>query len=170
MMMMNCFCGMVDRQKAFSLISSWDHCQRSSPLQISDAVSRVWTYAEPEFRLSWMKLCICDNHYTTAPGIIVRKTKNNKEIHSSTWPWKELWLFMKFKWNFRLLDNFFLYKNLTFPLFYNSLLFGIPSHCPFNKSLWTKESTKRSLFGITPHFIKFCLPLYGLFWDSPISP
>ena len=31
MMMMNCFCGMVDRRKAFSLISSRDHCQRSSP-------------------------------------------------------------------------------------------------------------------------------------------
>ena len=36
MMMMICFCGMVDRRKAFSLISSRDHCQRSSPLQISD--------------------------------------------------------------------------------------------------------------------------------------
>ena len=36
MMMMNCFCGMVDQRKAFSLISSWDHCQRSSPLRISD--------------------------------------------------------------------------------------------------------------------------------------
>ena len=36
MMMMNCFCGMVDRQKAFSLISSRDHCQRSSPSWISD--------------------------------------------------------------------------------------------------------------------------------------
>ena len=34
-MMMNCFCGMVDRRKAFSLTSSWDHCQRSSPSQIS---------------------------------------------------------------------------------------------------------------------------------------
>ena len=34
--MMNCFCGMVDRQKAFSLISSRDHCQRSSPSRISD--------------------------------------------------------------------------------------------------------------------------------------
>ena len=31
MMMINCFCGMVDRGKAFSLISSGDHCQRSSP-------------------------------------------------------------------------------------------------------------------------------------------
>ena len=36
LMMMNCFCGMVDRRKAFSLISSRDHCQRSSPSQISD--------------------------------------------------------------------------------------------------------------------------------------
>ena len=30
------FCGTVDRRKAFRLISSRDHCQRSSPLQISD--------------------------------------------------------------------------------------------------------------------------------------
>ena len=36
MMIMNCFCGMVDRRKAFSLISSQDHCQRSSPSWISD--------------------------------------------------------------------------------------------------------------------------------------
>ena len=35
-MMMNCFCGMVDQLKAFSLISSRDHCQRSSPSRISD--------------------------------------------------------------------------------------------------------------------------------------
>ena len=38
MMMMNCFCGMVDRRKAFTLISSRDHCQRSSPSQISDTL------------------------------------------------------------------------------------------------------------------------------------
>ena len=36
MMMMNCFCGMVDRRKVFSLISSREHCQRSSPSRISD--------------------------------------------------------------------------------------------------------------------------------------
>ena len=34
--LINCFCGMVDRRKTFSLISSWDHCQRLSPSQISD--------------------------------------------------------------------------------------------------------------------------------------
>ena len=35
-MMMNCFCGMVDRRKVISLISSRDHCQRSSLSRISD--------------------------------------------------------------------------------------------------------------------------------------
>ena len=36
MMIMNCFRGMVDRRKAFSLISSRDHCQRFSPSQITE--------------------------------------------------------------------------------------------------------------------------------------
>ena len=36
MMMMNCICGMFDRQKMFSLISSWNHCQKSSSSRISD--------------------------------------------------------------------------------------------------------------------------------------
>ena len=35
-MMMNCFYGIVDQPKEFSLISSRDHCQRSSPSRISD--------------------------------------------------------------------------------------------------------------------------------------
>ena len=37
-MVMNCFYGMVDRRKAFSLISSRDHCQRSSPSRISNTL------------------------------------------------------------------------------------------------------------------------------------
>ena len=36
MMMMNSFCDMLDRRKAFILISSRDHCQRSTPTRISD--------------------------------------------------------------------------------------------------------------------------------------
>ena len=36
MMMMNCFHAMFDQRKVFSLISSQDYCQRSSPLRISD--------------------------------------------------------------------------------------------------------------------------------------
>ena len=59
MMMMNCFCGMVDRQKTFSLISSRDHCQRSSPSRISDTPQAGFEPAQ--------KLCSSDNHYTTAP-------------------------------------------------------------------------------------------------------
>ena len=66
MTMMNCLCGMVDRRKAFGLISSRDHCQRSSPSRISDTPRAGF---EPEFRLSWMKLCSSDNHYTTAPQL-----------------------------------------------------------------------------------------------------
>ena len=34
MMMINCFCGMVDQRQTFSLISSRDHYQRSSPSRI----------------------------------------------------------------------------------------------------------------------------------------
>ena len=34
---MNCFCGMVDRRKAFSFISSRDNCQRSSSSRISNS-------------------------------------------------------------------------------------------------------------------------------------
>ena len=34
--MTNCFCGMVDRRKAFRLDSSRGHCPRSSPSRISD--------------------------------------------------------------------------------------------------------------------------------------
>ena len=36
MMMMSCFYGMVDQRKAFSFISSQDHCQRSTPSEISN--------------------------------------------------------------------------------------------------------------------------------------
>ena len=35
-MLMNWFCGLVDRRKASSFISSRDHCQRFSPSRISD--------------------------------------------------------------------------------------------------------------------------------------
>ena len=35
-MVMNCFCGMVDRRKVFSLISSRYHCRRFSPSRMSN--------------------------------------------------------------------------------------------------------------------------------------
>ena len=46
MMMMNGFCGMVNRRKAFSLISSRDNCQRSSPLRISDTPRAAFESAQ----------------------------------------------------------------------------------------------------------------------------
>ena len=68
--MMNYFCGMVDQRKMFSLISSWDHCQRSSPSQISDTPQAGFEPAQNQvlFRLTWMKLCISDNHHATEPS------------------------------------------------------------------------------------------------------
>ena len=36
--MINCFCSMADWRKVFSLISSWEHCERSSPMRISNAL------------------------------------------------------------------------------------------------------------------------------------
>ena len=68
MMMMNCVCGMVGRQKAFSLISSRDQLTEILPYATFRlAASKIWTCAEPEFKLSWMKLCSSDNHYTAVP-------------------------------------------------------------------------------------------------------
>ena len=34
---------------------------------LGHAASRLWICAEPEFKLSWMKLCSSYNHCTTAP-------------------------------------------------------------------------------------------------------
>ena len=65
MMMMNCFCGMVDRRMAFSLIPSWDYIQRSSLSLISDTPRAG---LEPAQNLSSgcrMKLCSSDNHCAT---------------------------------------------------------------------------------------------------------
>ena len=68
MMITNCFCGMADRRKAFSLISSRDHCQRFSPLRISDATRAGFEPAQNLISgFCWMKLCNSDNHYIKLP-------------------------------------------------------------------------------------------------------
>ena len=65
MMIMNCFCGKVDRRKAFSLISSQDHCQRFSPSWISDTPRAEF---EPEQNLSsGLVEWTCTVVITTAP-------------------------------------------------------------------------------------------------------
>ena len=54
---------MVDRQKAFSFLSSRGYYQRFSPSQIFDT---LWTGFESELRLCWMNLSSSDNHYIAA--------------------------------------------------------------------------------------------------------
>ena len=71
MIMMNCFCSMVDQRKVFSLISSQDHCQRSSPLRIFDMLRAGF---EPAQNLSsglvgWS----CTVVITTTPWLILFK-------------------------------------------------------------------------------------------------
>ena len=60
MMMMNCFCAMVDQSKAFTLISSWDHCQKSSLLRISKTPQAKFKPVQ-NLSLSWMKLYSSDS-------------------------------------------------------------------------------------------------------------
>ena len=56
-------CGIVDRRRTFSLISSRDDCQRSLPSRISDTSLAGFELAQNlSSRLSWMKLCSVDNH------------------------------------------------------------------------------------------------------------
>ena len=49
--------------------------------------SRVWTCAETEFKLSWMKFCSSDNHYTTTPEldnhILIKLINEKLELFSS---------------------------------------------------------------------------------------
>ena len=78
MMIMNCFCGMVDRRKAFSLISSRDHCQRSSPSRIFDTPRAGF---EPVQNLSsalveWS----CTVVITTTPWLILFKQSHCMQL------------------------------------------------------------------------------------------
>ena len=68
--MINCFCvfcGIVDRRKAFNLISSRDHCQTPSPSQISDTPPAGF---EPAQNLSSSLVeCSCAVVITTTVGL-----------------------------------------------------------------------------------------------------
>ena len=67
-MMKDCFCGMVDRRKAFTpYFQPGPLSEILTIANLRQAASRVWSCAESEFRLCWMKFCNSDNHYATAP-------------------------------------------------------------------------------------------------------
>ena len=81
MMMMNCFCGMTDRQKAFSLVFSQDHCQRSSPSWISDT---PWARFELAQNLSsdLVEWSYGYNHYIMTPQDLLNKEHYCYKINS----------------------------------------------------------------------------------------
>ena len=51
-------------------------------VNLRHAASRVWTCAEPEFRLSWMKLYSNDNHYTTSKTIFLLSVSSTSTVTS----------------------------------------------------------------------------------------
>ena len=79
---------MVDQRKAFRLISSRDHWQRSSPSWMSDITLAGFEYAQNKFRLCWMILCSSDNHYTTVPQTVIQNIKS--KLYSSFLDWKKI--------------------------------------------------------------------------------
>ena len=61
------FRGMVGRRKAFSL----PLLEIATIANLWHSASRIWTCADAEFRFFWMKLCGSNNHYNTAPQILI---------------------------------------------------------------------------------------------------
>ena len=75
--LMNCFCDMVDRRNALSLISSRDHCQGSSPSRTSDTSQAGF---EPVQNLSsGFVESICTVVITTTPWH--QTSKRQKPMH-----------------------------------------------------------------------------------------
>ena len=94
-MVMNCFCGMVDQQKEFSLISSRDHCQGSSPSQISDTPPAGF---EPAQNLSsglveWS----CAIVITTTPRCIKGRRESRQAAEPNQYFWHSIDV-LKAKW------------------------------------------------------------------------
>ena len=98
----NCFCGMVDQRKAFSLISRKDHCQRSSSLQISDtpqaefeSVQNLnsglveWKYALVITTIPWEYKKLLETHHASAithyphPGLYVVSRPQSLMLNNS---------------------------------------------------------------------------------------
>ena len=99
MMMMNCFCGIVDPRKAFSLLSSQDNCQRSSPSRIkkmwhkylhgmhgSDHRDTLWEI----FRYVLLELRLIG--FTNAKIMC----ESTCFFHNYEWDWEALWDLVRF--------------------------------------------------------------------------
>ena len=96
----------------------WIHFFNRNNLAISAKKSRFNSF-EPKIKSKNLQIKIWDF------SMKVRKTKNKKGIHSSSWPWKKLWIFLEVKWNFRILVIF------SFPKIWCLHLFIAPSFLAF---------------------------------------
>ena len=83
LLMMNCFCGIVDRRKALTLISSRDNYQSFSPSQTSDTLRAGFELPQNQFRLYWRKLCNSDSYCITC-----EKHVNSFQITCLNLPWR----------------------------------------------------------------------------------
>ena len=132
MMMMDCFCGIADLRKAFSLISSQDHCQRSSLWRISDTQGAGF---EPlENMSSGLAEWSCAVVITTTPQpnerfdliITVKITKNwwNKKNESLGVSLQRFFFFL-------FCINKIVFLRKTFPV----MIIYLPYPCKFSKHL-----------------------------------
>ena len=117
-MMMDCFCGMVDRRKALSR----DYCQRFSLSPNAwQAMRGIWTCAKTEFKLCWMKLCSSNKHYNTAQRCQVDLQSTSQHAETD---------FEEVTWSFRV--GAFKNKNIDYWGKEVCAMFGLPIQ---NKSI-----------------------------------
>ena len=92
MMMMKCFCGMVDPPKVSNLISSRDHCQRSSPSRISDTPRAEFESAQ-NLSLGFVEWsCVCLSFRFSTSVIILHLSLYSPVFWQNTHFLRLLWL------------------------------------------------------------------------------
>ena len=111
MMMMNCFCEIVDRRKTFSIISSRNHCQIFSASQISDT-PQAWF--EPAWNPSssffeWSCVVVITSALTIGGRPLRRKAADIQDEKQFV----NLWIFM-LKIRHNLWHNFSINCEITF--------------------------------------------------------
>ena len=84
MMMINCFCGMLTDERRLALLQLGPLSEILTITNLQHAASRVWIYAEPEFRVSWPKLCSSDSHCISVSTTTV--TTNHYSVSLGTDP------------------------------------------------------------------------------------
>ena len=85
MIKLNGFCGMIDRQKAFTPYFQQEPFSEILIIaNLRNAASRIWTCAESDFRLCWMMSCSSDNHYACVGASFKTKLQASNFIKKET--------------------------------------------------------------------------------------